>query len=151
MELTRERIIEFMHQYYEEYGKCTADPNRVNNMKAYYGPGCKITQYITPRMTIDRDDFIPLIGKHPHITETLTPVKMIIDIEQKNIACLIRAELTTVETGTVREWFFLATYELDVNEDDALRIIDFEVMAEGPAPGEPTLLEVLGVEAFSVD
>jgi hypothetical protein len=142
MDLTHDRIMEFMRRYFGAYSTVAQDPKTVQQMNEYYAPELRVTIY-TPRIAVsDRESFLHRSSSHPTIQETLIPEYIIADAIQHMAAALLKGEFTFKTTGEVITQMFSAHYQLKVDEKNSIKIKNLSLFGQYVPHGKQNIFEI---------
>lgn len=149
MELTYNRIMEFMKDYFKNFSTYAQDTKTAHRMNDYIAPDFEFTPYIAGNAPISgRDEFLRLMSSHPSSLERLTPEDIMVDERRKIAVALLKTEIIDSATGEVLVTkSYHALYQLILDENRTIKIQKILFFEEILPPGTLDVGDVLRRDA----
>ena len=137
MEFTRDNIRKWFEDYFAEFNECNSDPQKVPNMTKYFTEDLQFISYFPGVKRPDDREGLLNSMIHPGLLEDLQPEEMVIDVENKYVAVVIRVQFKEIPTNTLfPEKRNCAVYQLVGDTISNLKISKISYFAEQRAPEE---------------
>jgi len=137
MNLTYDRIAQFVDEYFAAFNAYGQNPDTIRRMDDYFAADFVFNPYIAtiPKVT-GRDDWYRVLLSHPSGIERLTPEDVVIDERRGAFVAQIKTDVIDRDTGEVLVTKrYLARYPLVVGSDGKIRIRSLEFFWEVLTPG----------------
>ena len=140
MEFTHDNVRKWFNDYFAEFNTVNGDPKKVPNMEKYF---IEDLQFIPYMVNVKRpDDRKGLLNTmvHPGLLEELTPEDIVVDLDNRAVAVILRVQFKEESTGTVfPAKHNCAVYNLvqDMNVEFKIRRISY--FTEHRSPEEPDM------------
>jgi hypothetical protein len=140
MELTYETIEKFMQEYYDYFNMYSQNFDPYQKMDKFWTEDFKLTAYfhrkdkpspIKLRNGIEFNrDIVTQVHRMPN--ESIIPLDIIIDDENKKVAVLLRIQTEVQATGKQHDFTGIAIYQLCLDKDDVIKIKSIDLCVDNP-------------------
>lgn len=140
MELTYEKIHEFITSYCKDYSLYANDAETMDKLDNYWLPELKVTAYFHredgeyPVIYSTRKEFQDfLIKSHQNIIDSMNPREIIIDVKKKKVVIQSVIEKTNRKTKEKISIDGMGCYHLALDDNDEIKIKGFDFIWDAPA------------------
>jgi hypothetical protein len=144
--LSRENMIDFIHEYWDAFNKYAQNPDTVLKMKDFFTDDSVVTIYIAKKKIVNVGEFLMFESSHPHIEETLIPEEYYVDDEKQVVSVRLKTILKKTTTGEERAPICSVHYHLNLDNDGYIRIKQLHIFMEGFNPDMETIPQYFEME-----
>ena len=140
MEFTYENVLAWLKEYFNTFNQNNADPAKVPVMEKYFTEDMQFISYIVGVKRPDNREGLLNSMIHPGLYEELAPEDIMIDVQRKAVAVIIKVQFRDKTTGTVfPPKHNCAHYEFLHDDAGELKIKKITYFTEHRPPDEPDM------------
>ena len=144
MELTYEKIVEWLESYLKTFNKNAGPIETVPNMQKFFTPDLEFWSYnmANAKRPSNREALL-MSMVHPGLHEELTPREFIVDMKRMVVVIQFQLQFSDQPSGT--QWppkQASAHYTLTLDENKELKIKKIQYWVEATPPGDQSTLNM---------